>query len=131
MLALYLHGSQVRGKARADSDVDVAVSLLPGRADADLTPLAQQLATDWAIGHDLLDLKVMNAAPVAFQFRVLRDRRLLWTTDHYARALYETRVMQEYHDFKYFEDMYIAARQERLRAGTFGRRPPLRTARSR
>lgn len=124
ILAVYGHGSRVRGVARPDSDLDVAVLFAQRR--------------DWRVEEEVcaslearlkapcaLDVRVLNDAPPAFQFRVVRDRGLLWEADRAERVRFEGRVFREYQDQQYYRDQYDAALRRSIQEGNFGRRPAI------
>lgn len=126
-VAVYLHGSVVRGKARPDSDQDVAV-LLEARgtwlAEDRLVEDLRSILTEPAGGREL-DIKVLNEAPQAFQYRVVRDRGPVWEGDPEARIRFERNLMLEYLDYRYYEDQLRDAMTRRIKEGKFGRRPPI------
>jgi predicted nucleotidyltransferase len=116
LVVAYLFGSQARGEAGPLSDVDVAVLL-----DDDLSPektLSLRLRLMEAIGRTLgverVDLVVLNDAPYLLQHRVIRDGRVLFSRDELARVRYEFRVLRDYLDFRYFEDKYFQAMEDRI-----------------
>ncbi len=96
--AVYLFGSQARGTARADSDVDIGV-LYP-RAPA--PTLSAQPFLDEANLAELLLLPVqiivMNTAPVDLIHRILMDKRLLVERDKAHRIRFEVQARNEYFD---------------------------------
>ena len=68
MIASYAFGSRVKGTARPDSDLDLAV-LVPGYADPiHLWELSNRLATKLGYEVDLLDLR---AASTIMQYQVI------------------------------------------------------------
>lgn len=94
----WLFGSQSRGDARADSDVDVAVLYVndpPETLDGAGFQLAAEL--ERAL-HREVDLVVLNRAPVDLVHRVLRDGVLLFEADHSARVRFEVKARNEYFD---------------------------------
>lgn len=97
-MAAYLFGSEARGSARSDSDVDVAV-LLRQPPPTTLEGLQLDLAAEIErkIGREV-DLVVLNRAPPDLVHRVLRDGRLLLEADRAGRIAFEVRARNEYFD---------------------------------
>jgi predicted nucleotidyltransferase len=97
----FLFGSYARGQGRPDSDVDCAVLL------ADVVPsgvyfdarlrLIDGLAR--ATGRDDVDVAILNEAPLALAYRVLRDGKLLFCRAHAAYVQYRVRTLNLYFDF--------------------------------
>jgi predicted nucleotidyltransferase len=116
VVVAYLFGSLARGDAGPLSDVDVAVLL-----EDNLTPgetLALRLQLMEAVGRALcverVDVVVLNDAPYLLQHRVIRDGRVLFCRDELARVRYEFRVLRDYLDFRYYEDKYFRALEDRI-----------------
>jgi predicted nucleotidyltransferase len=96
--AVWLFGSQARGTARKDSDVDVAVLYSdppawsspggPFDLEGDLEKLT----------HRAVQVVVMNLAPVDLVHRVLRDGILVAERDRSRRIRFEVRARNEYFD---------------------------------
>lgn len=88
----YLFGSQVAGRPRPDSDVDVAVladDTVPGDAyDCLALRCADALAV--ASGVPRIEVIVLNHAPLRFVGRVLRQRVVLFSCDEPRRVAYES-----------------------------------------
>lgn len=104
----YLFGSQATGLARASSDVDVAVFLQPG-ADGFESKLRILGRLQAAAGSDLVDLVVLNTAPVSLAGRVLASRRVLVDRDPPARHRYESLTAREFRDFRIREHRLLDA----------------------
>jgi len=74
VLAAYLFGSRQSGRARADSDSDIAVLLPPG-TDASLALLGDLTLRLAEAGVPSPEVHVLNEAPLAFQAEALRGTR--------------------------------------------------------
>jgi predicted nucleotidyltransferase len=95
--ALWLFGSQARGEARADSDVDLAALFSrPVPAEA---VLAARLDLSTLVGRevDLVDLR--RASPI-LGHQVLRDGRLLLDLDPADRHVFAMLLPSRYVDLK-------------------------------
>ena len=92
--AIYIFGSQVNGRARKDSDVDIAVLTKGMSRNEELEIIG--------FGDDDLDISVFDNLPLVIQFRVLKEGKLLFCRDE--KAVYDTRVrvFKQYLDFSYY-----------------------------
>lgn len=106
VVAAYLYGSQARGDARPDSDVDVAVlyAEAPPRTLAG-QPFDIEDALAGALGRPV-QLVVLNTAPPDLVHRVLRDGILVVDRDRSARIRFEVAARNAYFDLKPFLDRY-------------------------
>ena len=99
-LAVYLFGSYARGTARPESDVDVAVLYgepPPSTLDAPQFALEGDLET--ALGK-VVQVIVLDTAPIDLIHRVLTDGKLVFERDRSARIRFEVRARAEYLDFE-------------------------------
>jgi predicted nucleotidyltransferase len=112
--AAWLFGSQARGTARADSDVDVAVlfKVEPPRTLMGL-PVELEEALTRVCGGKRVQLIVANRASADLMHQVLRDGVLLADHDRRARILFEVRKRNEYFDLKPMLDRYRKAQLRR------------------
>jgi uncharacterized protein len=96
--AVYLFGSQARGVARADSDVDLGIlyAVAP-RATLLDQPFELQAQLSSALGKPV-DIVVMNTAPVDLVHRILRDGQLLLEADKSRRIAFEVQARNAYFD---------------------------------
>lgn len=118
MLA-YLFGSHARGRAWAHSDVDVAV-LLEGRPDDDRC-FDMRLEVIGGLMDVLhtndVDVLILNQAPPALRYAVLRDGVLLFYRDRQAMIEFRVRTLNEYLDLKPMLKRHERAMLEKARKG--------------
>jgi uncharacterized protein len=95
-IAIYAFGSQARGDANRDSDIDLAV--LPS---APLNPVER-----WKIQEDLahvagvnVDLVDLRSASTVMRVSVLKDAVLLFESNRAARELFEALALSAYARF--------------------------------
>ncbi len=93
LVAIYQFGSQVRGDATPDSDIDLAILAkqpLPGER---LFEFAQELAARLGRDVDLLDLK---RASTVMRAQVIATGRVLDSTEDAARVEFEMYAYSDY-----------------------------------
>ena len=101
----YLFGSRATGRARPDSDIDIAVLIDEGMcADArHVNHVLRRVAGHVGGGDvpsDLLDVVLLNEAPVLLRHHVLRDGVLLYKRDEVERVRFAAWTMRDYQDFE-------------------------------
>ncbi|BCV21748.1 type VII toxin-antitoxin system MntA family adenylyltransferase antitoxin [Moorella sp. Hama-1] len=118
----YLFGSYARGRTHNMSDVDVAIYL-----DKGLIPLSGPYGykSDLLVAMKQemrlpLDLVILNEAPLALRFRVIRDGKLLFCRDNKARLAFHEKTMRDYLDFRPMERIQQQYLLKRLATGRFG-----------
>ncbi len=100
LVAVWLFGSQARGDAREDSDVDVAVLFTEAPGDGYATlmlGLDLAAALETVLGAEV-DVAVLNDAAPDLVHRVLRDGVLVLERERSARIAFEVRARNEYFD---------------------------------
>jgi predicted nucleotidyltransferase len=115
----YLFGSHARGQAWAESDVDVAV-LLENRPDDDrcFDMRLEVIGGLMDVLHtDEVDVLILNQAPPALRYAVLRDGILLFCRDRQAMIEFRVRALNEYLDFKPILKRHERAILEKARKG--------------
>ena len=96
----WLFGSRARGRARPDSDYDVAVLLDEETAQKERGRVVRDLAgaLGRAVPSHLLDIVVLNDAPVLLRHRVLQGGVLLLERLPIDRIRFVTKTLREYQD---------------------------------
>lgn len=64
-----------------------------------------------------IEVGPLNDQGIGFCFQVIRDGILLWGTER-ERVRFETRILNEYHDFQYWDVLHDQA----LKSAILGRR---------
>lgn len=103
--AAYLFGSRARGDFSLISDFDFAVQLSDKIQKKHFTSIKLNLLGDLcrALKTDVVDIVILNDAPVLLKHRILRDRKILYCRSHLARIRFETKILTDYLDEKDFE----------------------------
>ncbi|QBI20858.1 nucleotidyltransferase domain-containing protein [Egibacter rhizosphaerae] len=115
----YLFGSQATGRARARSDVDVAVMLTGVVSPTEFLQrslrLAGELEAVAGVGP-VEALVVLNEAPLPLAGRIRRERIVLYSADEPARVRYESQIARLFHDFQVHADPRDRARLRAIAA---------------
>jgi len=100
----WLFGSRVRGTARAESDVDVAVLVDDACAYGSGALKDSYFRVIGVVGRavrsDSVDVVILNHAPPLLRHRVLRDGVLLYACSEVERVRFAHRTTREYLDFE-------------------------------
>ena len=118
--AAFLFGSHASGRARADSDVDVAVLLdtciAPADGHARLRRLLEALTEN--IAADRLDVVVLNDAPPALAFQVLKHGKPAFERDRTALHRFRVQTYTRHSDFESTERFFREATRRRALTGS-------------
>ena len=121
VLVAYLYGSQARGTSGPLSDVDIGV-LLDESSDLFRRQLDLTNAVAEVTGDSVTDVIVLNDAPVALGYRVLRDGKVILSRDERTRIRFFVGTVDRYLDMAPMRRMYADGTRHRLAEGRFGRR---------
>ena len=119
----YLFGSHARGTAGPLSDVDIAVLARTGMGSQELFDLRLDLIGGLMerLACNDVDVILLNQAPLALSYRVLRDGRLVYCRDEQVRIEYQAGIVSRYLDFKPVIERHERAILERARRGELSR----------
>lgn len=123
IVAAWLFGSQATGRARPDSDVDVAV-LLTGESDV-LTCHERRLTLSALLEKmtgNRIEIVVLNCAPPVLQHEILAHGRRLFEHDREARVAFEVRAGKIYADLAPMRAFFADALRRELDHGGLGGR---------
>jgi predicted nucleotidyltransferase len=113
----YLFGSRALGRARQESDFDIAVLVDAATAGGERGRTIRRLAGK--LGREVssarLDLVILNDAPALLRHRVLRDGVLLWERAPEDRVRFAVQTIRDYQDGWYRREQFTRRRIERLR----------------
>lgn len=98
----YIYGSFARGESVRD--LDVALYTTEDKDFLFAIDIAALLRRD--TGFEV-DVAVMNHAPVALQFAILRDGVLLFSNDEALRTALIERVSRQYREYTHFRDLFL------------------------
>ncbi|MGC9435718.1 MAG: type VII toxin-antitoxin system MntA family adenylyltransferase antitoxin [Methanomicrobiales archaeon] len=101
----YLYGSFLRHAGF--HDIDIALLVSGEREPYDLYKYTMGIASDLErciTPRYEIDLRVLNNAPVEFQYEVVKTGRLLVSRDEDTRVAFEAGVIAQYLDLKYLYD---------------------------
>jgi predicted nucleotidyltransferase len=95
--AVYLYGSRAQGKARPDSDYDVAVlAARPLEGKEMFFRFQLELAGLTESGVNVVD---MQSLPIVLQFEVLRGRKRIFCSDRAFCVDFESGILSDYQRF--------------------------------
>jgi len=119
----YVFGSQVRGKAGPLSDLDVAVLLAGEPTPAECTDRRLDFIGDLMrlLQTNDVDVVVLNVAPLALRYAVLRSGRLVFARQQQEAIEFRVQTASRYFDFRPLLERHQRIFFERIKRGEFSR----------
>lgn len=111
VIAVYLFGSQARGKAKSASDVDLAV-LLAEKPDFDYRLKAMDELS--GLLQKPVDVVIIDQCGLIMQRQVLKYGILLYELDSRKRKAFEILSRKMYLDFLPAHRLYVSKMEERI-----------------
>lgn len=108
LAAVILFGSHATGRARVDSDIDVAVLLKDDAAAADRLELLRRIITTLAqrVAADRLHITVLSDRAPTVAFEALRDGKVILSRDPIALHRFRTRIYRLHADYEHVERLF-------------------------
>lgn len=105
ILFAYIHGSFLGNGRFNDIDLALYLKTLP---DSLLEyELNMEVILGYAVGRVPVDVRVMNGAPLSFQYNVLKEGIPIVVNEENERAEFQERTVKRYFDFAPFRKMYM------------------------
>lgn len=111
VVSAYLFGSQASGKTHKKSDTDIAVRFRKELSLKKTLQFANELTLFFKNECDVVDL---DAAPLPLQFRIFRERKLLYAKNPKKEILEQAKAMCLYFDYKYYYDRFMKTEMNRI-----------------
>lgn len=105
---VYLFGSQAIKHTGPLSDIDIAVLWPEGEKSPMLASVRLQQVIRDKLRDERIEVGPLNGQGIGFCFQVIRDGIFLYGTEQ-ERVRFETGVLNEYHDFGYWEKLHEAS----------------------
>lgn len=117
--AAYIFGSVAAGKARSDSDVDIAVLVSEKALGRDPLRYRIRLMADLMdlLQRDDVDLVLLNQAPPLLAHRVLSRGKLIAERSPSARVAFQVRTVNRYLDTQPMRNLYLSYLKKHAREG--------------
>lgn len=124
IIAFYLFGSYAAGRATPQSDIDLAILFDKSFERERYLPERLRLMGELSIvlETDRVELVVLNEAPPALAYRVIKDGELLFARDERKGQLvdFKVKTMDLYFDFLPAQRIFSEGLARRIREGSFG-----------
>ena len=114
ILAVYLYGSHVEGRARADSDIDLGV-VSSEAASSELRIKLLSLIVD--LGIDRVDLVFLNESSALIRHAATMHNSIVYSREEFDPLSYQLRAVKEYTDMLPIYKLPKDLLKERLNSG--------------
>ncbi len=105
ILIIYLFGSMASGMADELSDIDIALLLKGGKISfEDELELIETVNS--TLMTDEVGMVILNNAPLCIRYGVIKEAKVLYSSDEDVRLGFEDMINMLYMDFKYYLDIY-------------------------
>ncbi len=109
VIAVYVHGSQVKGYAAPDSDTDVAVVVRDRnkleRGHFGSYNVVNEMEGVLSIKNPDVRVVDKDSSPV-FLFEIISDGKIVYQENESSRLGFEERVLRTYYDAEYMREVY-------------------------
>ena len=102
----YLHGSFLSDVFR---DIDIAIYLNDANKRDKKDILKYEITLERMLEDEIglpVDVRVLNNAPLFFQFEVISKGKLLFSKNENLRCDFESLIIVKHHDFNFFRKIY-------------------------
>ena len=113
--AVYLFGSHAAGRARRESDLDLAI--LPRRRGALRNRRVDILADLACHGFCEVDLVFLDTDDIVLKYEAVRHNRLVYQAEDFDRGAFYSKVVRQYLDFLPYLDVQRRAYKKRILNG--------------
>jgi predicted nucleotidyltransferase len=119
VLAGYVFGSVATGRARRDSDVDIAVLVSDRAMQGDVFEYRLRLMAEImrVLKRQDVDLIILNESPPLLAHRVLSKGKLIFERSASARVAFQVRTINRYLDSQPMRNLYLAYLKKHAREG--------------
>jgi len=109
--AVYLFGSTAEGRARPESDIDLAVIASSSRIKEKKLDILSELAQ---VGMCNVDLVFLNDQDLVLQYEAVRQNRLVYAREDFDRGATYSKIMRKYLDLEPYLRAQRAAYKRRI-----------------
>lgn len=100
--AVYLFGSQAKGEASVNSDIDIAVLLDENHIEKSGEIKIELYENLIKKGLDNIDLVILNQASALLKYEVVKENYLIYQKNDFDAASYQSLTIRKYLDFEYY-----------------------------